>query len=91
MFCNEKVAGTVASLAWPFLLRETRSRALSDRRRMPEIRNTSLGTTDVDKLYYVKLRIPNHYTTAYSSIFVHYPVTKHRDSDKAKSVMKDSE
>jgi len=32
MFCNEKAAGTVASLAWPFLLREIRPRALIYRR-----------------------------------------------------------
>jgi hypothetical protein len=59
MFCREKPAGTVASHAWPFLLRRIRLEALNYRRRMPEKRNTSKHTSSVDNLYYVKFN-PQH-------------------------------
>jgi hypothetical protein len=45
MFCKEKPTGTVASHAWPFLLRRIRLEALNYRRRMPEKRNTFKLTT----------------------------------------------
>jgi hypothetical protein len=45
MFCREKPRGTVASHAWPFLLRGIRLEALSYRRRMPEKRNTPKHTS----------------------------------------------
>jgi hypothetical protein len=48
MFCKEKPAGTVASHAWPFLLRRIRLEALNYRRRMPEKRNTPKHTSSVD-------------------------------------------
>jgi hypothetical protein len=51
MFCKEKPAGTVASHAWPFLLRRIRLEALSYRRRMPEKRNTFKLTTYVESWY----------------------------------------
>jgi hypothetical protein len=54
MFCKEKPAGTVASHAWPFLLRRIRLEALSYRRRMPEKRNTSKHTKCVDNFFYGK-------------------------------------
>src|SRR5579859_66856 len=65
MFCKEKPAGTVASHAWPFLLRRIRLEALSYRRRTPEKRNTPKHTTDVDNLYYVKLKFSNLLTSDY--------------------------
>jgi hypothetical protein len=51
MFCKEKSRGTVASHAWPFLLRKFRLEALSYRRRMPEKRNSPKHTNDVDSWY----------------------------------------
>ncbi|NPT43464.1 hypothetical protein GNZ12_19560 [Paraburkholderia sp. 1N] len=57
-FCKEKAAGTVASHAWPFLLRRIWLEALSCRRRMPEKRNTSIGTTDVDNFFYDNIGEP---------------------------------
>jgi hypothetical protein len=54
MFCREKPAGTVASHAWPFLLRRIRLEALNYRRRMPEKRNTSKHTSSVDNFFYGK-------------------------------------
>lgn len=57
-FCKEKAAGTVASHAWPFLLRRIRLEALNYCRRMPEKRNSSKHTNESDNFFYVKCRIP---------------------------------
>jgi hypothetical protein len=51
-FCKEKAAGTVASHAWPFLLRRIWLEALSCRRRMPEKRSSSKYTSPVDNFFY---------------------------------------